>query len=452
MKVLILPNRKVLYRREIFVLLVSLVPPLLIVVLINQYAVNVPYWDAWNWLASHYAPQQGSRLSAYWALHNEHRVFVSLLIDRLVNDISSLNMVTRAYLKIPFSVASFLVLYMIYRATSVSQLTYVVAIPFSLLTFSLAYWPMWIDSRLFSAHLSTLGFYVALWAIVTLPQGWQALGIAMIATLVASLSYSYGNVAWFVLGVVIRLVGYRKLRYYVAWTGLTLAVLVPYVIDFLGSSTIARTSPIAGVTVLIPHVVYFISGPLMPHAGQVLAGVGGAMLVGVMFVAFSATRLVKGGFSKALPWLGIMGWVVLNALAAALGRASRFGLANATAVRYGFLASQFWVAAVALIATLLIELPQPRSWKKVTQVLVVRMVATALCVFIAGEFLSVTFAKLTSPRFDDFSTLLLEGRECLLTYEEADSACLQLLHPDATKLRMLIPLLEERNATFLAED
>ena len=87
---------------------IALVPPLVIALLVFGLGVDVPYWDTWDWLDRHYPADQGavSMLRRYWTPFNGHRVFLPLLLDRALLELSTIDMWPRICAKLLLSLAT----------------------------------------------------------------------------------------------------------------------------------------------------------------------------------------------------------------------------------------------------------------------------------------------------------------------------------------------------------
>jgi hypothetical protein len=446
-------NPQPLNRFDLLALLSILLPAFFITALIKRYAVNVPYWDIWDWSVRRIALDLGYNLKDLWALTNEHRMFFPQVIDLLIANASSLDMLPRIYAKVPIALAVAIVLYFMYRAKGASSRAYWFAIPVGLLSFSLSYWPSWISPNPLASHLSMLTFILALAAITGLPMGWRALALAAAATFVSALSYASGNAAWLVIFGVMYLRGYRKPRYLIVWTLVALVVLVPYALDLIQSRTILRTVPPAGLLDQGRFILTFLGAPLSARDAMIQIpsiSLGGIGLISLFVLSYGIIVHIKDGFTKMLPWLGVSVWVFINAGAAALGRASAFGTQGAAAYRYAHIQSLFWIGILALIAILVTE-PRAsvqdrmkiplRSWLNLFSML--------LTLLISIGYVNANLYKIQNGRLGEQSYVFAAGRDCLLHFEFADDGCLRQLYPDPDRIRDLMPRLIEWGATFI---
>jgi hypothetical protein len=447
------PHQKPLGKFDVLAVLVILIPAYFIVVLIDQYAINVPYWDIWDWSVRRFAFDVGFNLRDLWGLTNEHRMVFPQIIDLMIANATSLDMIPRIYAKVPLAVAIAISLYFLYRMKATSPLVYGIVVPISLFTFSLAYWPAWVDPNPLASHLSMLTFILALWAITGLEVGWRALGLAAAATLVSSLSYASGNASWLVICGVMYLRGYRKRQYYTAWILLAFSVLIPYVIDLYQSTTVIRTVRPAGLMDLGLFILTFLGTPVSaidPLIGFPAGIMGVLGLLGALVLSCGIKVHVKEGVIKMMPWLALIVWTLVNAGAAALGRSGKYGTEGAAVWRYAHIQSLFWIGIAALIAILLTE-PRPSLQHdgQINKIRWMEIVAIILTLVIGIGYINANLHKIQNNRIEENADHFAVARECLLRYEFADDICLRQLYPDPDRIRRYMPRLIERGASFL---
>lgn len=461
------PMRSVLFRKIMsfsqsirwydgIMILLGLIPAFVIVEFIDQYVVNVPFWDIWSRSVSSFAYSSEITLGDFWQLSNEHRMLIPRLINLVIAYVTSLDMITQVYVKVPITGLIFIALYLMYRSKSTSSRSYLIAIPFSLLIFSLTYWPLWIDPRPLAEQLSILGVILCLWAITALPLGWRALGIAAIMATISSLSYASGNATWVVLVMGMWLVGYRKRRYYVVLGILALSILMPYAIDFLQSQTTARSIPLVNIKALGAFGLTFLGAPLGAGRYESTIPARTMGILGVLataLIVFGIYHFDRESWKKLIPWLGLSVWTIINSTITALGRAAYYGTPGAHMPRYIPFQTQFWIAAVALATFAVIEIHQfPENWKPSIRNGLLTFLPIGFLLIITVNYIRANLYMFEEERFDDFTVQLTTGKGCLYWYETADDSCLELLYPHANYIREIMPSLIERNATFLHDE
>jgi hypothetical protein len=214
-------------------LLVVWSPAIVVALLSWRFYVDVPYADVWDWLDRHY-PLTGEdgALTRYWWPFNDSRVFLALVIDRAFVGPTHMNMAVRAALKIPVAFMTALLLIRMARRTSASPPG--VALEFALVAaaWPLASWPMWIDPRLFSAHLSILLVVAAVSSASGAVSG-RAFWTSIAWGVAASLTYIHGSLAWPALLAGLWLAGQGTRRTWAAAIALVAGLELWHVIDVL---------------------------------------------------------------------------------------------------------------------------------------------------------------------------------------------------------------------------
>ena len=454
----------VLSRRwmRVALILIGLSPLVIVLIHIQRYGVNVPYWDEWDLLVQPYLDTFSGqfRIGDLWYLQNEHRLFVPRLVALAIARLTNLDMLAQMYFNVVLTIFVWVLIYAIYRHTAESKNRLLVLLPTAFLLFTMALWPRWVDTRPMYLLIAVLGFMAALWVIVTRPPGWRALVFAGVLGWIASLSFFTGHLTWIVVGGLLWFMGYRKVRYYLVWAVMAAVVLIPYLSDYLVANSIARNSAFPGLEASISFIFIFIGSPLasvksltLPQDESFWLGVIG--LISVCVLWFSNWFFVRNGFRKSLPWLAIIGWVVVSAGVAGVGRIDEFGVNSARAIRYMLYGNIFWIAVVNLG---MITLTEPRKSPKsdrVQHLYRFRYAASTfaiLVMLVIGAHYAIVQQTVYGDGFLARVEQLRIGHVCLLSYEHASDDCLKNLYPDPDRVRDLAPLLEQRNVTFMRRD
>jgi hypothetical protein len=344
-------ERKPITRGEVGAVLLGLIPAAVISLLIVRYAVNVPYWDNWDMYIGSWL--RGDEWKSCWLLFNGHRFLLPCLIGHALARLSSMSALPWVFVKIPFFIAIYFMVYRIYRSTATDRRSYLMAIPFALLVFTMAYWPMWIDPRPIFSQMAMLAFLVGIWVLAASPRGWKSFGIAALMAYISSLSFFSGNITWIVLGVMLWLRGYRDRRYYALWVVMALTILVPYTYDYLQPLVLANSAPIYNLIDPSIFALAFLGSPLVPKLDPPLIGVSATIgAIGVTAVIGYSVRLQRKAQEireQTYPWIMIALWVIVNSIFIALGRTGLSGLQGALTPRYVSFGAIFWIAIVVLM-------------------------------------------------------------------------------------------------------
>jgi hypothetical protein len=423
------------------------IPAVLTAALAIRFYVDVPFADIWDWLDRHYplAGEAGA-LTRYWWPFNDSRVFLALVIDRVLVGPTHMNMAVRAALKIPVAFMTALLLIRMARRTSASPPG--VAVEFALVAaaWPLASWPMWIDPRLFSAHLSIL-LVVAAVSSATRAVSGRAFWTAIAWGVAASLTYIHGSLAWPALLAGLWLAGQGTRRAWPAAIALVLALELWHVIDVLrlgaglSAAPGAVVSPVemarAGLGVLGAPLAYGRSG-LRTSWAVVVGAVGLATMFGVGLATWRDPVRRR----RALPWLMIAAWAITNVAAMAAGR-TKFGAGVVFTDRYVPLTAMFWGALVGLGS---VWLARPfHGWRA----RVTRPAGFAAGLVLALAWGLASWDAIAGPRLTALAARLSVGRTCLAAWPDVDDECLELLYPNARRARAILTHVAPRNPSFL---
>jgi hypothetical protein len=428
-------------------------PGLVVAGLIAAYGIDVPFWDAWEWLARHLDAQGPLDLAPYWRLHNEHRVFVALLVDRWLLEAWGFSMWGRLWAK-PAVVGVELGLVWALWRRSVPGAGAGAALGLALLLWSLAYWPLWVDPRQLSLHLAAACLLGALRALVA-PRRWSAFLAAAGLTGLASVSYGPGLFAWPAAGLAAWMAGYRRRSHLAVWVGLAVGVWASHAVDLAALGGRAVEGP--GRPWRVPlFALAFVGQPVAPalrgwfYGPTLMLGAAGlaaaAAAAWVTLRTRAAAHQLDDRRQAALGvWAALVVWGLLSAVAAGVSRDAVYGVTEAHAPRYAHVGSLFWVG---VFGTLSVARAAPTR-SRVRRRLHVG-VAGLLCAVAAGSA-AVTIQRLTDG-FDELPVRLSAGRECLDRRPGVDDSCLELLYPQGPRLRALVADLERRGAAFLEPD
>lgn len=435
-----------------FATLLGLLPPLVILFLIRQHAVNVPFHDEWEWSVRRvlHGDLDSLNLGAFWELKNEHRVFLPTLIGTALARWSNMNMLWPIYLKVGLTFASLLCLRAVYRSNTELAEPPRVFVPLSVLIFSMAQWPRWMDVRPLPSTLSTLGFVAALWLVgagrVPAERRLPRFLGALVCAWISSSSYFSGNVAWFALLVLLHVSGWSR-RWIVAWGVCMFAVWIDYFADFFAvespTTRDAGGSPLAMLRFFLIFLGSSCSTASRGALDQTQAmGYGLIGLLLTVALAWRITRGIEGGRRQMLPWLCLSCWVLANAGAAAFGRVASAGDVGGRAWRYTVFGGLFWLA-LCMLGVVAVREPVMRARASTRS-----LGYLALAVVTVGAVGGV-LGMLDSGGLTGYKNKLEAGRRNLLLEEGRNRFEIGPLHPDPGKLYEVLPELIERRASFL---
>lgn len=428
-----------------------LLPPAFVTALVALYAVDVPYWDTWDWLDRHYpADPDASRslVLRYWPLFNDHRVFVPLMVDRLLFWASGIDILPRILVKLPLSMGTLWLTLRLARQTTPAPTLPWLAAALACLAFPLTYWPMWVDPRQFSIHIVVLAMMAGLvTATSALGPGTRVL-LSGLACAVASLSYAPGLLTWPFVGIVLWFHPPRPSRPVLAvWLACAIVAGGLQAFDLRdGATQSAAAAPdvlaAGGAALAIAGLP--VAPALSPLAYLPTRLVGLCGLLALPCLALLAWRLDAAARRRALPWIALGGWGVAYIVATGWARGG-LPLGALHDPRFAYLAAQMWVALAVLLAQYA-DRPQPVSGRPHMHGRLVAIVGVALAMSYGVASLRPFLAPGGVGRF---SATLETGRVCLQSFRTANDACLALLYPAPSRLREIAARLQAHGAAFL---
>jgi hypothetical protein len=428
-------------------------PPICITLLVILYAVDVPYWDTWDWLDRHYAEGgdgAAATLARYWPLFNDHRVFIPLLIDRALLAVSSIDMLPRIHAKLALSMGTLWLTLALLRRTAPDAPRALVTACAACLTWPLTYWPMWMDPRQFSLHVVVLAMVGA----VTIATGPWAERTRMVWSgvlcVVASLSYGPGALTWPFIGMLLWLRSSRRRAIATAaWIGAALVVVGPQALEMRGGTHAAGTSAPSLMAALdgASAVAGLPVAPALRALGyaptRVMGGVG---VIALVWLTVAARRRPGDAGDRALPWMALGAWACTYA---AVTGWSRGGLPMGALhdPRFAYLAAQLWMGVFGIGAVL-----ASRPDREAARHARARLALGGLAVLIAAGYASASLRPFLAPGgIGRLSAQLESGRTCLIEYATAEDACLEILYPSAARVRDISARLARRDAAFLRQ-
>lgn len=414
-----------------------------------HFAVDVPFWDLWDWLDRLYGGGGAFDLSRYWPLLNEHRVFVPLLVDRALFEAVGVDLRVRALLKVPLTLVTLASLIVLFhrttagtdggRARSPARVG-LAATVFSALLFSMAYWPMWADPRNYAAHMAQALTVLGVTVAATRDPGWRAWLAAATCSLVAGLSTTVGTLAWPLVLAVLWWRGYRR-RHLLLWTVAGAVAIAPHALDLILRMPVDAAAP-ASLKELLKFALAFFGRPVAPVVESLrfwpsmAAGAAGLACLACVVAGAAGRRGVRRG-GERFPWYALAAWALTIGVLATIGRSGNH-LAAVHDARFVVAATPFWVVLAALVL-----MPPDRTgsrpagrWRKLLE--------PVACVLALVGYLAAGADAFWSGRPERLSLRLATGKHCLADVANAPEACLQLLHPIPAVVRRLAPAVLDR--------
>jgi hypothetical protein len=332
----------------------ALALPFVLLAVIVHFAVEVPYWDEWEWAELIYRSRTGTlTFGDLWAQHNEHRIFLDHLIALGLDRLGGWSVVREQMFSAVTVVLTQLVLWRIVRRTVVPEIA-----PFALLGGSLFLYDL-VQYENFSWGFQMAWFVCDLaavtvaWLLSDDPEEARPLLLAVVPATLASLASSQGLIAWPV-GALALIFARRGLPTLLAWCacGITVGAVIRAGVVPTASGHVSLLHNLPSV---VKFIVIYLGAPLGRAGGLAACEVVGAAALVLLAAAFAddlrapdrAERL-----ARRAPWYAIAAYAILGAALTAPARLG-FGIEEAVAGRYSSIATFLYVGLVGLGATFL---------------------------------------------------------------------------------------------------
>lgn len=430
-----------------------LIPPVMIMVLVRHYYVDVPFWDQWT-LVYDLDRLFSGRFSFEFCFrfHNEHRLFFPRLImlgmarfthwdigwELTANLIAGL-MIFFAYLYY---------IKHIYRFLKSSFSIWLVCLG-SWLAFSINQASNWFWGWQIQIFLAVLCVFVCIIWLSLKPLNWKYFIAACVASVIAS--YSFGNslIIW-PLGFLLILSQYKKtdsrvVLFSILWIFIAAIVIMIYYHDGFGNGRHVAYDYIRKYPVVyVKYVLAFIGSPVH-RARAVFFGANGS----VIFCALSALYLKFSKFNYRaiiLP-MSLCVFVIISGIIIALGRVD-MGWQQGASSRYVTISNLFWYGLTGLGILCWNQLEMKPEFPKIRKWIVAGS-GIALSILIISDLHNEASLetciehKLYIPQIKERQQFLQEGRNALL--HTGDEEALLKLYPDLVVLRECDAILKEKH-------
>jgi hypothetical protein len=334
---------------------------LTVAALIAVTAVDMPYWDEWDWAGLVYKMHLGTLAFAdLWAQHNEHRMLFPSLIMLGLARLGGWDPVREQFVSLGLVVLSQIAIVALIRRSAHGTAGVIGAAAASIFLYGL--WQNenfgWgFQTAWFLCNACAIGVAVLL---ARPDPGWAAVVPAALLAAIASYSSAQGLVVWAVGAVALALSFRDRVRTLAVWIPAAIAAYVVYRHGMAPADT-GHVDVLAQPLTVVAYGLTYLGAPLARLFGSPSSSVAGALLLLTLAASFVADvrspdrirRLVRGA-----PWYALAAYPLVCAAATAFGRGA-FGVDQALTGRYTTIASLAWVAAAGLAAGRLSRRTQP---------------------------------------------------------------------------------------------
>jgi hypothetical protein len=329
-------------------LFLAIVPALLLIAAIKQYAVNVPFGDEWQMIPL-FAKWHAHALTFHdlYEQHNEHRILFPKLIFLAFAALTHWNLRAEMFFSVALVAATSAAIYVLIRRTLPDSprrvaLLWVLA---NLLLFSPSQGENWLWGFQLQVFIPNLCLVAAL---VTITSAWNSsarIAVAGFFAVVASFSFGNGLLLWPLLALCLLLRREKKMLILI-WLAMFAIVCACYFAGY------RRHVPPPGHW--IEYICYFsafLGGVLarQREGALLMSPIIIGMAASFLYAAFAVRFLKQRGpdFAKTVPWLIIGAYPLGSAVIAAAARIDS-GMGQAVDSRYITISSLLYLSLVML--------------------------------------------------------------------------------------------------------
>lgn len=407
--------------------LAILTPPLLLIILLIKYSVNVPFWDSWELVPLFEKINNGTvQFSDYFAQHNEHRLLFPRLIMAGLAVFSQWN----AFYEIATSVILALIAYgflisLVYRFLQQKTHRIAAIVLIGFVFFSPIQFENWMWGWQIQWYLNVLALVIAVWALAAIRiKPWVSILIAILVASVATYSLASGFFVWL---VAIPLLWFNKdfRKFLPVWLGSAILVIASHYIGYVDpsyhpSKTLFLTNPIG----LIEYLLVYIARPLVPDFLLSIPIALGYFLLLVAIARLWYTKSNIKSFTEYLPWVSLGLYALFAALSTSLSRLG-LGIEQAYSNRYTTLSSLLLIMVIVFLFKGLESLKDRRNsglYTKKTFYLSAILVLVLLVVTNVGKGVI---------QMQERNAYLVTVKDCALSAASPQDPCLVKLYPSA---------------------
>lgn len=413
--------------------------PVLIVLYITRNAVNIPYYDEWAWSELLVAFRSGKMPFNYLlGFHDEHRPIVARLVFLLTTLLAGhWDVLNELYVEVLCGLASLFALWRILKQTSTRTLGLWAVAFMSALYFSTSHSINWLMGFQLMWFLTVTFIILTLWLLTEFSNHIWALTLAILCGFLATFNIATGMAIW-PLGLILML-ALRKPVNGKAWRfwhmGVwVIAAAIAIVLYFNGYIRNTPKIDAARWQDMLKFALTYLGGPLAlnrPNSFVMLTGaLGLAIFVVSMAWALFANRgsSTRNAPSRIAPWVLLSGYGVISAVLTAIGRLS-YGVEYGNAPHYVFIATQFWIGLIGLLATAItLNETKISAWAKPIKIMGGVVMALLIVAFVAGYLNVYNYG---SKYMDGLHERMATARDYLLAdYKTIPDSVLMLVHWD----------------------
>ncbi len=353
--------------------LLTIFPPLLLLMMIFRFNINFPFYDQWDFIPTLVSLKTGTLTFAQlWAQHNEHRIFFPRTIMVILAAMSGWDIRWQIGMNFLLGVGIFLALSYLFYNRVIKQGGIDIPLLFPILSFfifSLNQWENWFWGWQIQILLNVLAVIIGIIFLTSNRLSWRSFLLSLVYGFIATFSFATGIVYWpmgFILLCLQIFLSKKKQWHFIAlWIGATFFVYFLYMWGYKvppnpPSRWVIAHQPFEFAT----YILVFLGSPILAF------NVAGALFVGIVgIVLFIITvKLLHAQLAKyrtlLLPCFGLSLYTIFCAFMTGVGRAA-FGPEQAASSRYQTFSQLFWIALTVCLLVSLKKAWEGRKEKRI---------------------------------------------------------------------------------------
>jgi len=336
--------------RAAFAIALVFAAPVLTVLFVIAYTVDIPYLDEWEMTPLVLKLATGGfHFGDFWSPHNEHRIVVPKLILLALASLGGWNILRETLFSVAVAL-SFLGLTIVAIRNVTPERVVPVVTLMSLTTFGLSQAENWLWGFEIAWFLLNVALFAALLLLDAPHRRGSFLG-ALFCASIATVCGAAGMVAWIGGFFVLAASSKPNRTRLIVWSIASFVLVISYFSNF--STSLYRPPEAHGLaffTTLGAYTLTYLGSPLARSFGAEVALLAGALLVVAFFAACARLR-IRSIQRGVLPFIALGVCSIGIAIETAIGR-SGYGLEHALGGRFCTESSLLIVALIGITAHL----------------------------------------------------------------------------------------------------
>ena len=342
-------NNTITYLKNNRIVLLAFLPPILLLLILFRFGVNVPFWDQWEFVVIWQKFHQGTLgFADFWVQHNEHRILLPRILMFLSGLATNWNVKFELYISFIISLASFLLIIKLLQnsAVLVKNKGTILLVSISFLFFSLVQYGNWLWGWQIQWFLSVFGLLLVIWSLYRYKIENIYFLLAIAGGFIATYSLGNGLLAFGVGVALLLMLNKKRLAFLYA------LISIPVIgIHFIGYH---RPEQSISIKYTVLHIHEFIDYVFTYLGGSMSPNLESAKYTGVIILCMFVASIIlvyqrKTTLLKMYPWLVLAGYAILSAVITGMSRLTFGGATQAYSSRYTTISILFVIGTVVSI-------------------------------------------------------------------------------------------------------